>query len=130
MDWHDVINSNLIQQERIHSISPSTRRVRRVPCWCLRQPDVARFENEFRWVFEFQVVDVRYVCGIDCAVNLHVIHVSGLELLRVFYYTGQLDFGIGEDELKPKTHVLPLSICREDFHMMIVLLIIVFDNKR
>jgi hypothetical protein len=50
MDWHDVINCNLIQQERIHSISPTTRRI---PCCCLCQPDVTRFENEFRWVFEF-----------------------------------------------------------------------------
>ena len=59
-----------------------------------------------------------------------MVHVSGLELLRVFYYAGELDFGVGEDELKAKTHVLPLSICREDFHMTGVLLIIVYDNKR
>ena len=58
------------------------------------------------------------VCGIDRTVDLHVVDVPGVELLRVFYYASELYFGIGQDELKAESDVLPLRISREDFHLV------------
>ncbi len=46
-----------------------------------------------------------------------MVDVPGVELLRVFYYASELDLGIGQDELKAESDVLPLWICGEDFHL-------------